>query len=394
MNTEKKVIVAMSGGVDSSVAAALLQEQGFEVEGIFMKNWSPETIQGLTDCPWEQDQADAAAVCEHLGIPFRSINFEREYKDLVVDYFVSEYRNGRTPNPDVMCNKEIKFKAFLKMAEESGADFIATGHYARVENNIDGSHLFRGFDDKKDQSYFLYTLPETSLRRTIFPLAQLKKEEVRVEATRFKLPTATKKDSQGICFIGHIDLKKFLSEHISAKPGETYLLPPFDNGTSFNERKENARPVGKHQGVMFYTIGERAGAYVDNSLFARLRQQKIVPSTYIIEKDLEKNILYVCDDHNDDDLFVRSLEVNDWKNTGGSNNPTLLNAGLGFVAQIRYQQSVVNTILEIDVRDGGSIVLKTNLNTPFYAPALGQSLVLYNGDEVIGGGVINKIIRS
>ena len=378
----------MSGGVDSSVAAALLQEQGYEVSGVFMKNWSPESVQSLTDCPWEQDQADAEAVCAKLGIPFRSINFEREYKERVVDYFLAEYAAGRTPNPDVMCNKEIKFKAFLKAAEDMGADFIATGHYART----DAQHrLLRGYDRSKDQSYFLYTLGEAQLARTLFPLGELTKPEVRLLAERFELPTAKKKDSQGICFIGHIDLKKFLMEHITSQPGEVRLLPVFSRGLTFAERCAAAAVVGRHEGVAFYTVGERAGQTIDNGLYKKATGLDVAP-LYILDKNVVENTLYVTADSNDEHFEVSRLWLTEWHTTGGAEvkewDPNL-------VCQVRYQQSEAVGVSEVRREGTGAVVTVSSFPESLRAVAPGQSLVVYRhgAGVVVGGGIVERIER-
>lgn len=370
-----KVIVAMSGGVDSSVAAALLKEQGHEVESIFMKNWSPETSQSLTDCPWEQDQADAAAVCEVLGIPFRSINFEREYKERVVDYFLGEYAAGRTPNPDVMCNKEIKFRVFLDEAMKTGADYIATGHYAR-KIEIDGRfYVGRGFDQAKDQSYFLWTLNQEQLRRTMFPVGELPKARVRELAASFGLPTASKKDSQGICFIGHLDLKKFLQEHITAKPGITMLVP--EGGDSFEERIAAAVEIGRHLGAMFYTIGERAGELMDNKKYKQIRNREVLP-VYVIHKDAGRNLIYLTDEPHDPDLLTRSCRLeNPW--IAPEFDETEL------TCQVRYQQKIRVEVSSIShIQD--QVLVHTK--QPMQAVAEGQSLVFYHQDMVVGGGII------
>src|SRR5690606_35373522 len=217
----KKVFVGLSGGVDSAVSAALLKDQGFEVTGVYMKNWSGDDYGIQADCPWEEDQKDAQAICDHLGIQFRSFNFEKEYRDKVVEYFFSEYEKGRTPNPDVMCNKEVKFKLFLDKALKEGAGFIATGHYARKlvpdSNNNEPEKLLKGLDKNKDQTYFLYNLTQEQLRKTLFPIGHLTKPEVRKLAREYMLPNAEKPDSQGICFIGEINVLKFLMSRIPEK---------------------------------------------------------------------------------------------------------------------------------------------------------------------------------
>jgi tRNA-uridine 2-sulfurtransferase len=377
----EKVVVAMSGGVDSSVAAALLQEQGFVVSGMFMKNWSPEDNQSLTDCPWEQDQADAAAVCQHLGIPFRSINFEKEYRERVVDYFLREYAAGRTPNPDIMCNKEIKFAAFLKAAHEMGADYIATGHYARIEQRDGRYRLLRGVDASKDQSYFLYTLRQEQLSRALFPLGELKKSEVRDLATRFDLPTAQKKDSQGICFIGHIDLKKFLMEHIAAKPGLTYLAAEYKEGEALEARLARSLVVGKHQGAMFYTLGERAGAVVDNGCYRAFTGGADVPPLYVLAKDAEKNALYVTAQADDRHFFTQRILLEGWE-------PSDVSPG-GTQAQVRYRQQNLPEVEAVEVQEDGRVEVRTLV--PLQAVAAGQSLVLYDGEAVAGGGIISEV---
>jgi tRNA-specific 2-thiouridylase len=378
----KKVIVAMSGGVDSSVAAALLQRQGFEVEGMFMKNWSPDSIQGLTDCPWEEDQADAAAVCEKLGIPFRSINFEKEYKERVVDYFLAEYAAGRTPNPDVMCNKEIKFKAFLAEAEKMGADLIATGHYAQKLEKDGRLYVGRGMDAGKDQSYFLWNLNQDQLARTIFPLGELPKSEVRKLAEEFGLPTAKKKDSQGICFIGHIDLKKFLFEHLTSQPGEVFLLSPYESGRGLDERLQKADLIGRHRGSIFHTIGERAGELIDNGLYRKLRNGQDVPPVYVLYKDTASNRLYLTDDAKDPQLSSGQLVLEQWHLNEGDKSESL-------TCQVRYQQREVIEIQSIS-KEGNDV--RVSVSPALWAVAPGQSLVIYNGSRLVGGGVVKEVI--
>ncbi len=381
----EKVIVAMSGGVDSSVTAALLKEQGFEVEGMFMKNWSPETIQSLTDCPWEQDQTDAAAVCEHLGIPFRSINFEREYKEKVVDYFLREYAAGRTPNPDIMCNKEIKFAAFLYAAEEMGASRIATGHYVKA---VDGQ-LFRGIDPRKDQSYFLHTLNKNQIDRSIFPLGELTKPEVRELAEKFGLPTAKKKDSQGICFIGHIDLKQFLMEQIGVKQGSVYLLPDYTEGQTIDDRIASSLLVGKHQGSMFYTHGERARSCIDNRLYRIITGNVDVEPCYVVAIRAKENTIYVTRQHNDPHLYTSTHTLEGFMFTGSTgelDEVSTLDAmakNYELTCQIRYQQKPLK-VLGVE-KSGEDLIVTTE---PLWAVMEGQSLVIYKDERVIGGGVV------
>lgn len=372
----------MSGGVDSSVTAALLQQQGYDVQGIFMKNWSPETIQSLTDCPWEQDQADAAAVCETLGIPFHSVNFEREYKERVVDYFLREYEAGRTPNPDVMCNKEIKFKAFLEEANRVGAEYIATGHYAQIAERGGTYYVKRGKDLNKDQSYFLWGLSQEALARTLFPVGGYAKPEVRELARSFSLPTAAKKDSQGICFIGHIDLKRFLQEQISAQPGLVYALPDYQEGVSLQERLKTAVVIGKHPGVMYYTLGERANALIDNGLYRHSHDNREVPNLYIVCKDSERQALYVSDTHNDPHLFTTHMALEEsWLRELSEESPLSV--------QVRYQQKDRVEIMRIAQNDDRS-TLETK--QPLWAVAPGQSAVIYQDDLVVGGGIISNAL--
>ena len=379
-----KIAVGLSGGVDSSVAAALLKQQGHEVFGVYMKNWSPITGQSLTDCPWEVDQADAEAVCQALDIPFRSVNFEREYREKVVDYLVREYAAGRTPNPDVMCNKEIKFKAFLEAAESLGADAIATGHYVRKEND----RLMRGVDPKKDQSYFLYELNDKQLSKAIFPVGEFEKTHVRELAESFGLPTARKKDSQGICFIGHLNLKDFLVGEIGPRPGKVFLLPPSGFGTMF-ERIDAARVVGEHRGVALHTIGERAGGCINNRLYAKIRTQTTIPSTYVVYKDSDQNAFYVSDEPRDPDLFTSYLRIEQPIATGGNQSESTVDvyrANMPLSVQIRYQQQAlpVASVWQVE----GSSDIEINLSEPVFAAALGQSAVLYHQDIVVGGGII------
>jgi len=379
----EKVIVAMSGGVDSSVAAALLQQQGYEVEGVFMKNWTPLNAQSLTDCPWERDQADAALVCAHLSIPFRSINFEAEYKEKVVDYLLREYAAGRTPNPDIMCNKEIKFTAFLAAARKLGADKIATGHYARW----DGANLMRGVDPGKDQSYFLYTLTDEQLAPVLLPVGEFQKKKVREMAEAFGLPTSKKKDSQGICFIGHLDIKEFLQDEIGRTPGPLFLLPPYVQGVTLEERQWQAKPVGDHTGMAFHTIGEKMGHYLDNRLYRNIRGETQVPSTFVISKDAPHNRVYIVDRHDDPHLFTTILQVSDVIMTGKKDEVSSVDILLqkkGLTCQSRYQQLPVR-VERIEKTDQGIIVY---LEEPVWAAAVGQSAVIYSENICVGGGII------
>ena len=271
-NANTRVVVGMSGGVDSSVTALLLKEQGYDVIGIFMKNWDDTDELGY--CTATEDYKDVALVADQIGIPYYSVNFEKEYHDRVFSYFLEEYKKGRTPNPDVMCNKEIKFKAFLDYAMELGADYVATGHYARVVRDEDGkSHLLRGKDSNKDQTYFLSQLSQEQLSKAMFPLGEIEKSEVREIAERANLATAKKKDSTGICFIGESDCKDFQMNYLPAKSGEMKTL--------------DGEVIGKHDGLMYYTIGQRKGLGIGGS------KDGTNEPWFAIGKNLEENVLYV-----------------------------------------------------------------------------------------------------
>lgn len=348
----------MSGGVDSSVAAVLLKERGFEVTGVFMKNWSPNSLQSLADCPWEQDQADAAAVCQKISLPFQSINFEKEYRLKVIDYFLKEYRAGRTPNPDIVCNREIKFGIFLAWSLAQGADFVASGHYVRVRTDCNPYQLLRGIDVNKDQSYFLWTLNQNQLRHCLFPIGDLKKTKVRQIARELNLPTAEKKDSQGICFIGAINVGQFLRSEISAQPGS--VIGPSN------------QIIGSHDGAVYYTIGQRHGFRIFN-------QASDTPPLFVVAKDLEKNIIYVGEE-NDSRLFTKEIIVGDinWINQLSSDQIS---------AQIRYRQKPI----KCQIFPLGQKSVKVKFKSPVKAVALGQSIVFYQEDLVLGGGVIEKI---
>src|SRR3989344_1380959 len=267
----QKVYVAVSGGVDSSVSLALLKEQGYDVVGVFIRVWQPNFL----ECNWKEDKRDAMRVCAHLGVQFLEFNFEKEYKKEVADYMIEEYKIGRTPNPDVMCNQQIKFGTFLKKALEMGTDFIATGHYAKIESHKAGRYLLVGKDTNKDQSYFLWTLTQEQLKYVLFPIGGYKKKEVRKLAKKFKLLTAEKKDSQGLCFLGKLNVKDFLKHYIKEKPGKVL--------------DQDGKIIGKHSGAVFFTLGERHG-------FKIFQKSPNEQPRYIVGKDLKKNILVVSQD--------------------------------------------------------------------------------------------------
>lgn len=347
---KKTVFVGMSGGVDSSLSAALLQSQGFDVVGVFIKVWSPEWM----PCVWPEERRDAMRVAAHLKIPLLTFDFEKEYKREVVDYMVREYKAGRTPNPDVMCNKEIKFGAFLKKAREMGADYVATGHYAQTKNG----ELFEAADKEKDQSYFLWTLTKEQLSRTLFPIGHMKKAEVRREAKKRGLPVAEKKDSQGLCFVGHVDMKEFLQNFMTSKKGKVL--------------HDSGKVIGVHDGAIFYTLGQRHGFEVTG------KTPNDAPY-YVVSKDIKKNTITVAheytgkNDHGEKDVMLESVN-----GLGGVSDPKK-----SYKARIRYRQPLEACAVLNDSKNT-KVVFK-NLQR---AVTPGQSLVLYDGARVLGGGVI------
>ncbi|HVX57863.1 MAG TPA: tRNA 2-thiouridine(34) synthase MnmA, partial [Candidatus Saccharimonadales bacterium] len=309
----KKVYVGMSGGVDSSVTAALLKEQGYEVTGVYMKNWSQD-LPGFA-CPWKEDYQDAKRVAVQLGIPFKLYDFETQYRRKVVDYMVREYRAGRTPNPDIMCNQEVKFKLFLETALEDGADLIATGHYARSRDG----QLLTGLDPNKDQSYFLYRVTEEALRRSLMPVGEMEKPAVRELARKLGLATADKKDSQGICFVGKVGIKEFLLHELGPQPHGPIL-------------DQKGREIGEHDGAIFYTIGQRHGLNVGGGL-----------PYYVSRKDMETNTVYVTTNLEDQDLWSERLTLEDMHWIDG--RPA---ADKRYQARLRYRGPLVDCRLEGD----------------------------------------------
>lgn len=357
LNTSRRVIVGLSGGVDSSVTAALLKERGFDVRSVFMKNWHSDDPKFKGVCPWEEDLRDARAVAARLDIPFEVWNFEKQYHARVVRYFFDEYRRGRTPNPDVMCNKEIKFQVFLERALKVGADFVATGHYARLVRNYQlptiNYQLLTGKDTNKDQSYFLWAIDREVLPKIIMPIGEFTKPQVRELAKKFNLPTAEKKDSQGICFIGPINVREYLKTAL-----------PIKYGSIINTKNEL---VGEHEGVWFYTEGQRAGIGTTGGG---------VPY-YVVGKDNINNILEVAPRRHKK-LFARGLEA-DNLNWLTDDVPKSFRAA----ARIRYRHPAVPSSINI-VRGRAKVIF----DKPQRAVTPGQSVVFYQKDTVLGGGVI------
>ncbi|KDB00890.1 MULTISPECIES: tRNA 2-thiouridine(34) synthase MnmA [Apilactobacillus] len=365
-NSNTRVVVGMSGGVDSSVTAYLLKQQGYDVVGVFMKNWDDTDENGV--CTATEDYKDVAKVASEIGIPYYSVNFEKEYWDRVFTYFLNEYKKGRTPDPDVICNKEIKFRAFLDYALDLGADYIATGHYARLQRDADGhNHLLRGSDDNKDQTYFLSQLSAEQLDRVMFPLGDMPKPKVREIAKEAGLATAEKKDSMGICFIGEKNFKSFLSNYLPATPGK---MMTFDG-----EEK------GNHDGLMYYTIGQRKGLGIGGD-------GKDNRPWFVVGKDLSKNILYVGKGYENKHLYADYLEASDifWIND-------IADRGNDFrcTAQFRYRQKDVGVTVHLN-DDGKS--LRVDFDDPARAVTPGQAVVFYDGDECLGSAIIDAAYQD
>ncbi len=375
MNKKAKVFVGVSGGVDSSVALALLKEQGYDVTGVFLKVWSPDFL----PCDWREERRSAMRVCATLDVPFITLDCEAEYKKEVVDYMIREYSSGRVPNPDVFCNKYVKFGVFLKKALEMGAEYVATGHYAQVGSsgqvlgssikelsssttyNLETKTLLESVDTEKDQSYFLYTLGQNELKHTLFPVGHLKKPEVRKLAEKFGLPTATKKDSQGLCFIGKVDMDDFLKHYIEEKKGKVLNL--------------SGDVIGEHTGAVFLTIGQRHG-------FTITKKSANDPRYFIVSKNIEKNTVTVADKEQDAETVfsTKSVFIKNLHSVSGAEI-----AGDADV-RIRYRQERQGCTVTKDTQ-GFTVTFKEPQN----AIAVGQSAVLYRGNSCIGGGIIEKI---
>lgn len=364
-NANIRVVVGMSGGVDSSVTALLLKEQGYDVIGIFMKNWDDTDEFGF--CTATEDYKDVQAVAQQIGVPYYSVNFEKEYWDKVFQYFLDEYKKGRTPNPDVMCNKEIKFKAFLDYAMDLGADYVATGHYAQVVRDEEGvSHLLRGVDNNKDQTYFLNQLSQEQLSKTMFPLGGMEKSQVREIAAAAGLATATKKDSTGICFIGEKNFKTFLSTYLPAVSGDMVTL--------------DGKKMGEHAGLMHYTIGQRKGLGIGGG-------GQTDDPWFVVGKELATNTLLVGQGYHHERLYADYLLASDIHFTRTEKMPTTFTC----TAKFRYRQK--DTKVTVTLSDDQTEA-KVVFDEAVRAITPGQAVVFYDGMECLGGGIIDKAFQN
>ncbi|MCZ3622248.1 tRNA 2-thiouridine(34) synthase MnmA [Lactobacillus mulieris] len=365
-NSKIRVVVGMSGGVDSSVSALLLKEAGYDVIGVFMKNWDDTDDSGV--CTATEDYEDVKRVADKIGIPYYSINFEKEYWQRVFEYFLSEYKKGRTPNPDIMCNTQIKFKSFLEFALNLDADYIAMGHYAKTVKDENGiTHMMRPKDGNKDQTYFLSQLSQDQIKHVIFPLANLTKPQVREIAERAGLATAKKKDSTGICFIGERNFKKFLSEFLPAKAGK--MVTP------------DGKVVGEHAGLMYYTIGQRQGLGLGST-------KESTDPWFVVGKDLKKNELIVEQGYDSPRLYATSLKASDMSFFTGKPDHDL---EFSCTAKFRYRQADVAVHVKYHAADNTCDVY---FDEPARAVTPGQALVLYKGEECLGGGNIDAAYQA
>ena len=394
----KRVVVGLSGGVDSSVAAYLLQEQGYEVIGLFMKNWHDDSVTISNECPWLEDSNDALLVAEKLGIPFQTVDLSEQYKERIVDYMFNEYEQGRTPNPDVLCNREIKFDVFMKIALSLGADYVATGHYCRKgtieKNGNEVYQLLAGVDGNKDQSYFLCQLSQEQLGKALFPIGELTKPQVREIAAKMDLVTAEKKDSQGLCFIGKVRLPEFLQQQLQPKEGLIYEIdatqdtynvdkPVFDNvkdqlafeAKNIDYKPEMGKVVGKHQGAHYYTIGQRKGLNVGGTK----------EPLFIIATDVASNAIYTGQGHTHPGLFRKALFIQGNEVHWVREDLTLKDGEtMEVMVRIRYRQPLQKATLHMF--DNGMYIA---FEEPQSAITEGQFAAWYIGDELIGSGVIS-----
>ena len=406
-NNKKKVLIALSGGIDSAVSAYLLIKQGYQVEAAFMKNWS--STKGLlkNDCPWLQDRQDALRVAAFLRIPLHTLDFEKQYQDRVMKYFFTEYKNGRTPNPDVMCNKEIKFKLLYDWAIKNGFDYLATGHYARIvtgdglqvtatNSSLVTCHLSleRSSDEFKDQTYFIYNIKTDQLPHILFPIGNMKKSAVRSLACKLKLPNAEKRESMGLCFVGKIRLKDFLEQRLRPKRGNIILISssiPFrvhprnplnkNKGIAASGRQSPAllamsgKVIGRHQGLYNYTIGQRQGINVGSG-----------GPYYVVKKDLKSNTLYVTANPNDELLMAKEVQIHsvNWISLPGQLRIKDKKLRINLQGRYRHQGQLV----PLTIKKIGQNNYQITFKTPQKAIASGQSLVLYKGKQCLGGGVI------
>ncbi|MCA0932097.1 tRNA 2-thiouridine(34) synthase MnmA [Lutimonas saemankumensis] len=394
----KRVIVGLSGGVDSSVAAYLLKEQGYEVIGLFMKNWHDDSVTISKECPWLEDSNDAMLVAEKLGIPFQVVDLSEQYKERIVDYMFREYEMGRTPNPDVLCNREIKFDVFMDIAMGLNADFVATGHYCRKdEQDIDGKRIYSllaGKDNNKDQSYFLCQLSQDQLAKALFPIGELNKSEVREIASKLDLVTAEKKDSQGLCFIGKVRLPEFLQQQLKPKEGDIIQIPNDSDiynvhepqglgaeevlkfrSTKYVYSRQDGKKVGGHQGAHYFTKGQRKGLAVGGT----------VEPLFVIDTDVEENIIYTGEGKNHKGLYRSALFVSE-NEIHWIRKDLRMKAGeeMEVMARIRYRQSLEQATL-FKAEDGMYVSFKN----PQSAISEGQFVAWYHDDELLGSGVIS-----
>ena len=394
-----KIVVGLSGGVDSSVTAYLLQQQGHEVIGLFMRNWNDASVTLEDECPWIEDSNDALLVAQKLGIPFQVIDMSELYKERIVDYMFDEYQKGRTPNPDVLCNREVKFDVFMKTALSLGAEKVATGHYARVHSTVDENgkevfHLLAGKDNNKDQSYFLCQLSQDQLSKALFPIGELTKPEVREIAKEQELVTADKKDSQGLCFIGKVSLPTFLQQQLVPKEGEIVEIfndfaefhketPTFNSkleeleylSAKINYKKEDGKVIGKHQGAQFFTIGQSKGLGIGGHK----------ESCFIISREMENNIIFVGEGRSFPGLFRKALKIDNSEVHWVREDLELKNGeSMEVMARIRYRQTLEKaTIYQFE--EGFFM----EFENPQSAIAEGQFAAWYIDDELIGSGVIS-----